>query len=248
MKLHRIFSTAIISLMFSILSLSTLAASISKVDFVIGKVTATSSQGIERILNKGNELNANEVIQTNDNSKIHLSFSDGGRIALQENTTFKVEEYQFTGKEDGSEKAFFNLAKGTLRSITGIIGHVNKKNYHINTPLATIGIRGTEFLVHVKDKLNVHVAKGAVYITNKGGEITLTQGQSASVSDINSKPQIISNLDTSPNNNIKENASKVIEDQYRSGNDLNKDGGPSALPQSGSGGGTVPICFTCTVI
>ena len=82
-----------------------------KVEFAVGNVNALSADGRSRTLTKGNEINTGDTIQTTD-GRVQARFSDGGYISLQPNTQFKVEEYNFNGKADGSEKGFFNLIKG----------------------------------------------------------------------------------------------------------------------------------------
>ena len=94
------------------------------------------------------------------------------------NTEFKVEDYHFSGQADGSEKGFFKLVKGSLRAITGLIGKSNKQAWRMNTPVATIGIRGTETLSEFKDGvLRVTVGDGAAYLENSQGSLILYQGQ-----------------------------------------------------------------------
>lgn len=159
-----------------------------KVEFAIGNVNALSTDGRTRSLTKGNEINAGDTIQTTD-GRIQARFSDGGYISLQPNTQFKVEEYNFNGKADGSEKGFFNLIKGGLRAITGSIGHTNRKAYQVNTPVATIGIRGTEFTALYDTKLLVKVGDGAVYLDNPAGDIILYKGQSGEVGSSGEKPK-----------------------------------------------------------
>jgi hypothetical protein len=48
-------------------------------------------------------------------------------------------------KPDG-DNASFNLVKGGLRSVTGLLGKRNKEKFAMKTPSATIGIRGTTFI------------------------------------------------------------------------------------------------------
>jgi hypothetical protein len=163
-------------------------AAAAKVEFAVGGVTALNSDGRSRALTKGAEINAGDTIQTAD-GRAQVRFSDGGYISLQPNTEFKVEDYSFSGKADGTEKGFFNLVKGGLRAITGAIGHTNKQAYRVNTPVATIGIRGTEFLAQYDTKLLVKVGNGAVYMVNQGGDIILFKGQVGEVGSSNSKPQ-----------------------------------------------------------
>lgn len=164
-------------------------AAAGRVEFAIGNVSALGADGQSRALNKGSEINPGETIATTD-GRAQLRFSDGGYISLQPNTEFKVEDYNFNGKADGSEKGFFSLIKGGLRAITGAIGHTNKTAYRVNTPVATIGIRGTEYtLVEVDGKWLVRVGQGSVFLENQGGSLVLFKGQSAEVGDQGSKPQ-----------------------------------------------------------
>ena len=165
---------------------TTLAAA-AKVEFAIGQVLATGTDGRERILTKGVEINQGDTVQTVD-GRAQLRFSDGGYVSLQPNTQFRVDEYSYDGKTDGSERGFFSLLKGGLRAITGAVGHVNKTAYRVNTPVATIGIRGTEFLAQYDGKLLVKVGNGAVYMSNSGGDLILFKGQSGEVKEQSSKP------------------------------------------------------------
>jgi len=58
------------------------------------------------------------------------------------------------------------LEKGVARSITGRAGEASKENYRLNTPLAAIGIRGTDFVVQAgEDITRVTVQSGAVVMT-----------------------------------------------------------------------------------
>ena len=152
-------------------------AAVGRVEFAVGNVNALGQDGNARSLSKGGEINNGDTIQTID-GRAQIRFSDGGYISLQPNTEFKVEDYNYNGKADGSEKGFFSLVKGGLRAITGAIGHTNKQAYRVNTPVATIGIRGTEYLAQVfNTRLLVKVGNGAVYLVNAAGDIVLYKGQ-----------------------------------------------------------------------
>lgn len=53
-----------------------------------------------------------------------------------------------TGSQTGgsqSSRAFFRLFKGGFRSVSGLIGKLNRDDYRVSTPVATIGIRGTTY-------------------------------------------------------------------------------------------------------
>src|SRR5690606_35872190 len=69
----------------------------------------------------------------------------------QPNTDFAIREYRYDGRTDGSERGLFGLLKGAMRAVTGAIGRVNRSAYEIQTPTATIGIRGTGGVLQVFD-------------------------------------------------------------------------------------------------
>lgn len=159
-----------------------------KVEFSMGAVSAVTSSGDRRALMKGSEILSGDTIATAD-GRAQVRFTDGGYISLQPNTEFKVEEYNYAGKTDGSEKGFFSLIKGGMRAITGAIGHAKRDAYRVNTPVATIGIRGTEYLASFNGTLLVKVGDGAVFLSNNSGNLMLYQGQVGEVGGPNSKPQ-----------------------------------------------------------
>jgi hypothetical protein len=161
-----------------------------RADFVIGNVEAVAADGSRRPLAKGSEINSGEAISTAAGARAQVRFTDGGYVSLQPNSQFRVDQYQYKGKTDGEEKGFFSLLKGGLRAITGAIGHVNRASYRVATPAATIGIRGTGYNAVLGDGLTVSVADGIITLTNKGGTLILSQGQSAFVADMNTAPTL----------------------------------------------------------
>jgi hypothetical protein len=82
-----------------------------------------------------------------------------------------------------------SLVKGGMRTITGLIGRTNRKNYKLTTAVATIGIRGTEYSVTYGNSINVNCADGAIVLTNDAGTLTLTSGQSGYVANTSTPPQ-----------------------------------------------------------
>jgi hypothetical protein len=161
-----------------------------KIDFAFGKVVATGADGAPRPLIKGAEVYSGDSITTGD-GRVQIRFTDGAYMALQPNTVFKVDQYAFDGKQDGKEKGSFSLVKGGLRTISGLIGKVNKQNYEVRTPTATIGIRGTAYSANqTDDGLIVTVARGLVSVSNQGGNVTIGSGQSVLVRTPNSNPEM----------------------------------------------------------
>ncbi|MDO6635807.1 FecR family protein [Pseudoalteromonas carrageenovora] len=123
---------------------------------------ATSEQ--QRSLKRRDTVYGVDKITTGEKSKAQFSMSDGGLIALKENSVLNIANYEFdAGTQQGS--ASIELIKGGLRSISGVIKK-NGGSYNVKTPVGSIGIRGTHFELQLVD--------GDMYIAVWDGAIDLT--------------------------------------------------------------------------
>jgi hypothetical protein len=156
--------------------------------FLQGKVFVTTSNDETQVLFKLAEILDGDTIRTGPDAIVQLRMTDGSNIALQPNTIFKIDKYQYDNKDDGSERAFYSLLKGTLRTVTGAIGRINKKNYQTSTPTSTIGIRGTEYALRFDGATIVTVGEGGINFCNQSKCLDLSAGQSGLVLDKNSDP------------------------------------------------------------
>ena len=96
-------------------------------------------------LKKGGIVQAGDVIITGATSNAQVRMSDGAIIAIRPESEFKINEYSYNGKADGTEKASLSLVKGGVRAVTGVIGRENRDNLKVDAVVATIGVRGTGF-------------------------------------------------------------------------------------------------------
>ena len=120
------------------------SAAAGRVEFAYGQVSIENASGEQKAAKKGTELESGDTITT-ERGRAQLRFTDGAFTSLQPKTSFKVEDYNYDGKEDGNERSFFSLFRGGLRTLTGAIGKRNRNAYRMKTPVATIGIRGTGY-------------------------------------------------------------------------------------------------------
>ena len=163
------------------------AASAARVDFALGEVKALTADGRSRPLVKGAEVASGETVDTGG-GRAQLRFTDGAQVSLAPQTQFRIDDYRFSGKADGSEKGFFSLLKGALRTITGAVGRTNRDNYKVSTTVATIGIRGTEYLVTYGNSIDVTTGEGTIEVCNAAGCLILNSGETAFVPDANTRP------------------------------------------------------------
>ncbi len=86
-------------------------------------------------------------IETALDSTLFLIMDDGAEIYLKPDSVVKISEYTITPGYDENSSSILDLLRGGLRKITGSIGNSALANYQVQTGLATIGIRGTEYVV-----------------------------------------------------------------------------------------------------
>ena len=183
MKKNQHFYQIIIRLLvviFACITNNVAIASAGKVQFATAGATILAADGSSKAMVKGLDISQGDTILTGE-GRAQVKFSDGAYLSFQPNTEFKVEEYNFNGQQDGTEKGFFRLVKGGLRAISGLVGREHKPAYKLSTSVATIGIRGTYYLAEFNEKLKAHVGQGSVYIYNEFGDIILFKGQGAVV-------------------------------------------------------------------
>ena len=175
------------------LPLAASADDAGKALFVYGQAFAESADGERRALTKDGAVQSGEKIVTSVNGRVQLRMADGGLLAISPNSEFLIEDYNYAASGQGAERvaannqsrSFYVLLKGGFRSITGAIGKEDKAAYRVRTPVATIGIRGTDYTAVFcrndctggkRDGLYVSVAEGGVFMKNKAGSLDLRPG------------------------------------------------------------------------
>ncbi|MGH8800118.1 MAG: FecR family protein [Casimicrobiaceae bacterium] len=124
------------------------AQTAGKILLAVGDVSAV--RGSERIrLAAGAAVSAGDNVITGADSYAQIRFGDDALVALKPESEFRIERFNFDGRQDGSEIAVFRLVRGGFRTLTGQIGKLNRDRYQLLTTQATIGIRGTHYAVQV---------------------------------------------------------------------------------------------------
>ena len=126
-----------------------------------GPLLAKKADGAVRILSMRSEVESGDTLVTEKNTYAMVKFIDNGEITLKPATTFKVENFSYDAAKPDGDNASFNLVKGGLRSVTGLLGKRNKEKFAMKTPSATIGIRGTTFIAEWVEPSAEAVAQAA---------------------------------------------------------------------------------------
>ncbi len=129
------------------------------------------------------------------NGRMKIQFVDETKLSLTEHSEVTITEYYYD-PDPAKSKMAMNFVSGTARFATGRLGLVPKENIIINTPTATIGIRGTDFTTTV-DELGRSMVillpetectidgdcspSGEITVSNQGGTVTLSEAYAATM-------------------------------------------------------------------
>ena len=166
-----------------------------------GDFKAICSGKPPRVLQRMSVIYLHETLVTGDGSQAQVVFTDNSLMAFQPKTTFHIDTYQFDAKNPTASTGRYivNLVKGGFRTVTGWIGKSQPDNYEVHTPVATIGVRGTDYSLFYSEqtKLQVKLQLGKIDVANGGGKIELnaaTKQIYANVAAIKSSPQFLNKM------------------------------------------------------
>jgi hypothetical protein len=157
------------------------AAPAGQITQTSGYVEVSSPQAAPKSVGSGEPIENGQMVTLGEGARAVIKFQDGQIIALQSKSVFKVNSYKYDQSAPEKGESFFSLLQGGLRALTGLIGSSNRAGWKLATPTATMGIRGTDFLVVIKQGILVKVESGAVTATNGAGTAVFTAGQTAAV-------------------------------------------------------------------
>ncbi|MDH4234609.1 MAG: FecR family protein [Gallionella sp.] len=157
-----------------------------------GSVSIANGKETPRLAVINDTVTSGTVIRTGDNSYAVLKFDDGQVANLEPNTTFQVRNYTYDPQLVEKSNIVFSMFKGGMRFVSGLIGQRNPKAFRLATPNATVGIRGTDFLLVIKNgQTYIKVLSGSVNLTNAAGPMTFTAGQTALVTSATAAPTVV---------------------------------------------------------
>ena len=151
------------------------AQTIGQVVWVKGSVQAIDSSNQQRVLQRRAPIYEKDTIVTNSAGSGQIVFTDNSMVILKPGTTFRVDEYKYNPSLPSGSKYVASIAKGGFRTITGFISKANPDGYEVNTPVATIGVRGTDYSIYYTAArgLSVKLDRGAIVISNQVGTVEM---------------------------------------------------------------------------
>jgi hypothetical protein len=154
---------------------------IGAVSRIQGEASGTRG-GTTQALGPNASVFPNEVVSTGDGTRLELTFKDKTQLTLSEKTKLTLDTYVFNPAAGVGTIKF--EAVGAFKFVSGRLSKLATAAVNVTTPVANIGIRGTEFWAGPIDDqaLGVFLTAGTVIVSNAAGTQTLSQpGQGTNI-------------------------------------------------------------------
>ena len=122
----------------------------------IGEVTYLKGDGLLSRLKEEYDLAENLGVESNDlietaRGLTNITFEDKTQVRIKENSKLVIDDFVYDTKPKSVNRLALKVAIGTVRYASGGIAKNNTKDVDIQTPVATIAVRGTEFSMVVNE-------------------------------------------------------------------------------------------------
>jgi hypothetical protein len=147
------------------LPVSALASEAGRVVFVVGQVQLAHKPAVlDAAVQEGDEL------QTGADGYVYMKTVDSGFLILRPNSKARITTYHVDTVNAANTHVKLELLEGTARSISGQAVKHARQNFRFNTPVAAIGVRGTDFIVFTDQQTSrVAVVSGGVVVSGFAG-------------------------------------------------------------------------------
>lgn len=139
---------------------------VARATMVIGTPKLVGSER-EALIAQGDRVSVGQRLVTGTGGHVHLRFNDGTLVSVRPNSELQIETFE---GDDQSVASFrLRLVEGTARAISGSGLKSSRERFRLNTPIAAIGIRGTDFTTNSSTEgTQVRVHTGEIVMTPLG--------------------------------------------------------------------------------
>lgn len=169
-----VFSTRVslvLSLLATLLAPSTAVAEtqadaeVGEVSLVLGKAYRVAIDGSRHQLKRGSAISVADRIVTESNGHAHIRFVDAAMVSVRPSSELQIERYDYDPQNPELSAVKFNLREGVTRAISGDAAKSARERFRLNTPIAAIGVRGTDFVVNADPAMTrARVTEGIIVV------------------------------------------------------------------------------------
>jgi len=126
-------------------------------------------------ISAGYAARTGDVFQTTSGGHLHIRLHDGGLIILRPESRVIIDEYIFRPEDPSAARVRLRLEEGVMRTITGAGIKTAQHRFRLNTPIAAIGVSGTDFTTYTDSvSTRISVAEGGVVMSALDGTCEVT--------------------------------------------------------------------------
>ena len=139
---------------------------VAEVTLVLGISVVHQHDGYRGVqLQRGDPVYTGDRIETQSNGHVHLRFSDDALVSVRPNSRLKIQRYDYNPSKPSESTVKFELEEGVARAISGRAAEEARDRFRLNTPIAAIGVRGTDFVVSAGiEATRAKVNEGAIIL------------------------------------------------------------------------------------
>lgn len=137
---------------------------------------SVASASDRRALAQGAAVFAGDTVTTGKDARLELTMIDGAKVTLGDDSELRIDDYVYS-RRGRTGRAALMLAHGVFRAVTGALATLAGEPFRVATPVASIGIRGTDFWGEQRaDRLLIALLGGkAIVVENAAGRVELTR-------------------------------------------------------------------------
>lgn len=156
-----------------------------------GSATIVRADGTKVPAAVGTPVYPGDVVETSADGAVNILFADNTTFAISESARLSIDEFNYNAA-DQEGTSFFSMLQGMFVYTSGLIGKNDPGNVNIETPVGSIGIRGTVVAGDINpagEESKITIVDGAIVLTNQAGTMELNDAfETASVTGYNDAP------------------------------------------------------------
>ena len=147
------------------------AAVVGHVSLLIGEASVVRANGSRVALQRGGDIMVGDRVETSANGHVHVRFIDNAAVSVRPESVLEVQTYRYDAQRPQANEVRLKVEQGTSRSISGAATEADKNRFRLNTPIAAIGVRGTDFIVQTDAHgARATVSSGSIVVGAIGGD------------------------------------------------------------------------------
>lgn len=140
-----------------------------RVMFVVGGASRHPESGAQQAITKDMDVRQGDKLVTASDAYVYVRMADGALLVVRPGSTLSIDLWRYNADKPEQSQIKYTLHTGLSRYVSGRGSQAAKEQFRFNTPLAAIGVRGTDFTVLAQPGVTeVSVRSGGVVVSAFG--------------------------------------------------------------------------------